>query len=515
MISKLLTTSVQAPGFFGLNTQDSSVTLESGFATVARNCVIDKFGRIGARKGWTPKNMASEAVGSNSFTALGELIDLAGVSYILGATQDKLFRLNGTSLVELTYGGPGVAPVFTGGNWQMASLDGTMYMYQEGNTPLYYDPSVSLTTYRRISEAPSYLGTVQPADCAISAYGRIWSARTTTNKSLIQFSDLLDGTNLATGTSGTLDVSQVWPNGTDEITALAAHNGFLIVFGRRQILIYANPQEPAALQLQDAITGVGCLARDSVALTGGDVLFLSDSGVRSLQRVIQEKSAPLRDISANVRDDLVEAVEAEGVLKNIKGVYSDQDAFYLLSFPDVGVVYCFDTRSQLQNGANRATTWDSLLPKAMLYTRDKELLFGLPSYIGKYNEYADNGVSYMLAYYTTYFDFGSPTALKLLKKIGVNLIGGSGYSIAVRTGFDYSENYRLNQLMIPMSSRSEYGIAEYGIAEYGPPEVGFGNQLVNSGGSGRVIQLGFEADILNEPLSVQKIDVYVKAGKTK
>lgn len=36
----------------------------------------------------------------------------------------------------------------------------------------------------------------------------------------------------------------------------------------------------------------------------------------------------------------------------------------------------------------------------------------------------------------------------------------------------------------------------------------------NLGGSGSIIQLGFEADINAAPLSIQKIDIYVKAGKT-
>lgn len=513
-ISKILTTSVQAPGFYGLNTQDSSVSLESGFATIANNCVIDKFGRIGARKGWIPKHSALGAVGSNYFYSIGELIDLAGNSYIIAATPTKLFRLNGSTLSEITYGGGGSAPTITSGNWQMCRLDGVLFLYQEGHTPLYFDPSESTTTYKRVSEKTGYLGTVQSADCAISAYGRTWTARTTTNKSIIQFSDLLDGFNFNTGTSGTLDVSEIWPNGTDEIVALAAHNGFLIVFGKRQILVYGNAQDPAGLQLQDTITGVGCIARDSVALTGGDVLFLSDNGVRSLQRVIQEKSAPLRDISANVRDDLVRAVDAE-VLKNIKAVYSDKDAFYLLSLPENSVVYCFDTRTQLPNGANRVTTWDSLIPRSFLYTRDKQLLCGVLEYIGQYSGQLDNASSYLFKYYTTYFDFGSPTAMKILKKVGINIVGGSGYSVSIRTGFDYSDVYRINQITFPVLSRAEYNIAEYNIAQYGPIESGFGNRLVNMGGSGKVIQLGFETTISGEPISVQKIDVYVKAGKTK
>ena len=56
MSEQLLTGSIAAPGFYGLNTQDSSVQLNSGFALEAFNCVIDKYGRIGARKGWTKVN---------------------------------------------------------------------------------------------------------------------------------------------------------------------------------------------------------------------------------------------------------------------------------------------------------------------------------------------------------------------------------------------------------------------------------------------------------------------------
>ena len=56
MAEQLLAASIGAPGFMGVNTQDSSVSLEAGFATKASNCIIDKFGRIGARKGWSKVN---------------------------------------------------------------------------------------------------------------------------------------------------------------------------------------------------------------------------------------------------------------------------------------------------------------------------------------------------------------------------------------------------------------------------------------------------------------------------
>lgn len=511
-VARLLTTSIAAPGFQGLNTQDSSVTLENGFATVANNCVIDKFGRIGARKGWTPAHTYNSALDGANIKAIAELIDTAGNSYIIAAGNNKLFKLVGSTLSELTYGGGGTTPTITDSNWQMAALNGCLYLYQAGHEPLVFDPTVSTTTYKRISEKSGYLGTVSNNNCVISAYGRTWSANNTTVKSTIQFSDLLAGHILNTGTAGTLDVSQIWPAGADEIVALAAHNGFLIIFGRRQILIYSGATDPNNLKLSDAITGVGCLARDSVVVTGGDVLFLSDSGVRSIMRTIQEKSAPMRDISANVRDDLV----AEAILEDpdeIKAVYSDKEAFYLLSFPARQLVYCFDMRTTLQNGANRVTTWDGLVPTAFCYTRSKDLYMGKPGYVALYSTYKDNTDTYRMKYYTNYFDFGQATVTKIMKKVGVTVVGGGGYGVVLKFGFDYSDILNSRQFALSNASIAEYNIAEYALAEYGGTI--FDNKIINIGGTGKVIQLGFETDINSKPLSIQKLDVYVKTGKTR
>lgn len=512
MVAKLLTTTISAPGFQGVNTQDSSVSLEAGFATVANNCVIDKFGRIGARKGWTPMHEYVAALDTADVTAVAELIDNSGSSYIVFAGNNKLFKLVGSVITELTYGGGGTAPTITASNWQMAPLNGCLYLYQSGHDPLVFEPSVSATTYRRISEKTGYVGAVQAANCVISAYGRTWSANTDTNKTTVQFSDLKAGHVLSTGTAGTLDVTEIWPAGADEIVALATHNNFLIIFGRRQILIYSNATDPFELSLSDTITGTGCLARDSVVATGSDIIFLSESGVKSLMRTIQEKSAPLRDLSMNVRDDLVNEVLLEDP-DEIKAVYSDKDAFYLLSLPERQLVYCFDTRAPLPNGALRVTTWDSLLPKALFYTRSKELLIGLAGYVGKYDTYLDNANTYTLRYYTNYFDFESPTVIKIMKKVGVTVIGGQGYPVVLKFGFDYSDILNSRQFNLANATVAEYNISEYALAEYGGSA--FDNKIINIGGSGKVIQLGFETIVNQKPVSIQKLDVYVKTGKTR
>ncbi len=81
---------------------------------------------------------------------------------------------------------------------------------------------------------------------------------------------------------------------------------------KRNIVIYSGLDDIAnSLTLSDVIVGTGCIARDSVQVIGSDVVFLSDNGLMSLGRVIQEKSAPMRDLSRNVRDSLVTYVKSE------------------------------------------------------------------------------------------------------------------------------------------------------------------------------------------------------------
>jgi hypothetical protein len=248
----------------------------------------------------------------------------------------------------LTYGGGGTAPTITASNWQCASLNGITYFFQSGHNPLIYDPAVSTTTYRRVSEKTGYTGTVPSGNICISAYGRLWIANSTTDKTTVTFSDLLSGHIYTGGTSGTLNINNVWPNGADEITGLAAHNGFLFIFGKRQILVYSGATAPSSMALSDTVIGIGCISRDSIQPTNTDVVFLSNSGVRSVLRTIQEKSAPFRDLSKNVRNDLSELLQSEN-LNSIKAVYSEVNAFYLLTLPTAKVVYVFDTRGQLQD----------------------------------------------------------------------------------------------------------------------------------------------------------------------
>jgi hypothetical protein len=170
-------------------------------------------------------------------------------------------------------------------------------------------------------------------------------------------------------------------------------------------------------------------------------------------------------------------------------------------------------RSQLEGGAARVTIWDGIEPHAFFVNTAKELLIGKAGYVGKYYGHTDNTESYRFRYFTNYFDFGAPTGVKILKKTGFVVIGGSGQELAVKYGFEYTDNYNAVTQTLREGTVYEYGTAEYGIAEYSGGIV-LDKFVVNLGGSGVVLQVGLEAEINQNPLSLQKIDIGIKTGRT-
>jgi len=375
MAKQLQNITVAAPGFAGLNTQDSPIGVDPSFAAVADNCVIDQLGRIGARKGWeeVSTNGSSVLGTSRGIEAVFEYVKRDGTEIVFSAGNNKIFT-GTTTLAEVTLP---VGYSITANNWKMVSFNNDVYFFQRDHAAL-----VSVAGSTTLVAVVHGAHAAPEANEVLAAYGRLWAADITGNKHTVYWSGLLDGERWHGSSSGSLDVTLVWPTGFDEVVALAAHNGFLIIFGKKSILVYSGASSPASMTLTDTIEGVGCIARDSVQHTGTDILFLSETGVRSFGRTVQEKSMPMRDISKNVRTDLVSLIPLQ--TNAIKSLYSSEEAFYLLTLPDSNTVYCFDMRRQLEDGSHRATTWSSLYPLSFAVLEGGDIYIGISSGIVKY-----------------------------------------------------------------------------------------------------------------------------------
>jgi hypothetical protein len=512
-MKQLETISVVAPGFAGLNLQESPVTLNPTFALVADNCIIDKSGRVGSRKGWTQKTVdGDDELDGEYIEFLHEHVNAGNTTTVISGGNLKLFENGvGSTLTDITPAGY----TATRNNWKAATLLDYCFIVQDDHEPIVYTAGTATDYTTFASNTPNF-GSNTLRD-VIAAYGRFWAHDGNT---VYWSTDIADSAfpEFYDGSSGTLNIASVLPDNTDNIVALAAHNNLLFIFCERNIVIYKGADDILStdFQLEDIITGVGCVARDSIQNTGADIIFLSDTGIRSLGRLIQEKSLPMRDLTKNVRDQflavLQNEIDANGSLDGVKSLYSERYAFYLITFPSIKRVYVLDMRQALEDGSARVTNWISFPAKALLRRRNRDIMFGMLNGIGQYEGYSDNGARYRMKFFTNYLDFGAPTVLKMVKKIKATVIGGSMQDFVFKLGYDYIGSSFSFPFRIPDNGPYEYNIDEYMDAQY---TGGLAVEVINSPGlgSGNVIQIGFECNVDGSPVSVQKVDLFVKTGK--
>ena len=576
MAQQLQNVTINAPAFGGINTQDSPVGLDPSYASVATNCVIDKLGRVGARKGSVLLSTATNTAGASAVSTstvkvetIFESLDKSGDKVVFSAGNNKIF--SGTStLTNITPSGYTISA----NNWKVVNFNNHVYFYQRGHEPLVYTDEIGSGVLEAMSSHSHSTGTSPYGNEVLAAYGRLWVADVLNNKHTIYWSDTLNGHAWTGGATGSIDLTTVWPTGHDEIVALAAHNGFLIVFGKVSIVVYSGANDVVTsnvFKLHDTVEGVGCVARDSVQHTGTDIVFLSDSGVRSFGRVIQEKSMPMRDISRNVRNDLVRYVSEERIvnstLASVKSMYSPEEAFYLLTLPNNNITYCFDMRQALPDGSHRVTTWST--PIALCYTRtqDGKIYMGRQGGIYEYKGFTDrSGVyidtgsdgipdtwdyetsSYQLSYFSNPLDFGNSSNIKFLKKFKMTIIGDAAAQSVLNWGYDYSDSYYKQTFTSTRTNATTafYGVAEYGISSVNTPvgatadfteklvdptnpsgarvpatepsfEYSAGTEIqvpnVQGSGHGTTVTVGLESTISGSEFSIQKIDINVLLGR--
>lgn len=577
MAQELKSINLVAPGFKGINTEDAPMAQDPSFAEVADNAVIDKRGRIAARKGlsvltnaayeyvivdsttgfqadetitggtsaatatikqvysgtvflientrsgtftasetltgsvsaatatYTSTNV-STSLGSSTLSSIKEFRDDAGNTKIFSVGNNKI--LSGTT--TLVDESPGSYTI-TSDRWKIVNFNDKAYFFQRGYEPLVYDST---------SEAVAKLSTVSGAagvtsamygNEVLAAYGRLWTADFSADKSTVYWSDLLIGHDWSGGTSGSIDVSKVWPDGYDEIVALAAHNNLLIIFGKRSIVVYSGADAPATMVLSDTVAGVGCVDRDTVQYTGVDVLFLSQTGLKSFGRTIQEKSMPISSLSGTITKDIINLLTYPS--ETFYSVYYPEENFYLLTFITQNITLCFDVRGTIENGAYRVTRWPGTGFTCYERRDNGDLLIGSSAGIGTYTGHQDNGSTYRFKYFSPDLTFGDPSKIKFLKKIRPTIVGGSNATVFMKWTYDFGSAYSSAILTLSSQATAEYGVDEFNVGQFSDGEL-TSRTAVNTNGSGGTLTIGMEADINGEQLSLQEINVLALVGKT-
>ena len=504
MAQPLQSINLVAPAFKGVNTEDSPIAQDPSYADVADNAVIDKRGRIAARKGIDVITTDKTELGSDYVHKIHYFYDDAGNEVVFSAGNNKIMT-GTTTLTDVTP----AAYTITTNNWKIVNFNDKAYFFQRGYDPLVYDNATGLRTFT-VANGGATAATLKCHE-ALAAYGRLWVVDNATDTQTIYWSDLLIGSDFTGGSSGSIDVSKAWPDGYDEVRALAAHNNTLIIFGKHSILVYGGASSPANMALVDTVAGVGCICRNSVQHIGTDVLFMSNTGLRSLGRTIQEKSLPISDLSLNVKTEIISLINNRTL--PTASVYSPENSFYVITFPDQLTAYCFDLKGRLENGAYRVTRWTSIPHKSFEVKTDGTLYIGTTDGIGTYSGYVDNTTAYRFRYYSPGLTFGDPAKTKLLKKLRPTLVGATGATVFMKWAYDLATDFKTYEFTVGNQVPAYYGVDEFAIGEFTGGVLTTRNS-VQATGNGSIITIGLEADIDGSALSLQEINVLALMGKT-
>lgn len=514
MAQKQRNITLGAPGFWGVNTENSPVELPPQFARTADNTVIDNFGRLGSRKGFNTQSDVITGLGGEKVKRIFQWTS-GGTDVLFAVGNNKIFRVDTTTttndtLTEMTLP---VGYTITADDWDFVDFNQEGYFFQAGHEPLLVNTTLNGTD--ELDTLDNQSSETSPAapegNIVIAGFGRLWSAGVTTAPEHVYWSDTLIGDGWTEGASGSLDCDTVWPNGHDEVQALGIHNNKLIIFGLNSILVYGGCDDPTTMALEDTLSGAGCVARDSVQNTGDDIIFLSHTGLRELTRSMTQEALPLGELTAHVRTQLIDDIQSETV--GINSVYSHEENFYLLIMEGQSYVYCVDFKRSLEGGARKITVWPGSPFNCATRGTDGTLYVGGVAGVGTYSGYTDDGEAYRYQYYGPALTFETPGNLKFLKKIRAIMIGAAGNTATVSWGYGYDNVYSTQTITLTgAGALAEYGIGEYNIAEYSSPTT-VSEESVNATGSGEEINLGIGIDINGQAFSLQQINVHALIGR--
>jgi hypothetical protein len=505
MAKPLLPLTISAPGFFGLNTQRAGSVLPMGWATKAENFVFDEVGRLAARKGDAQVN-GTVITSSPTVRAIHEYIDGDGNKVNLVACDNKIYKEVSGTMTDVS----GTITTPTGDDWQFVNFNGWCVGFQDGHSPI-------VTTSATSPSFADSSGTQYDGSMVHAAFGRLW----TVFESTLYYSDLLIN-DFDSGSSGSLELAQYWPDGMDEAVAIHDFNGMLIVFGKHSIIIYENADDPTNMTIVEGIAGIGCPYRDTIQLVGDDLVFVSNSGLRSLKRTVIEQSMPLTDLSQHVRDDFLDDLDGETAVQ-VKSCYNERLGFYIVSLPTAGKTYYFDRRFTNEDGTWRATKWD-ISPTALHYALDNTMYMAVTAgYLSTYTGYKDGvsssgsgGSSYTIDYEGVWNDFGEEVSnfIKIPKSVSMLASGTPGGTVSFKWAFDYTSTFNNVTMNFSGDEPPRYGGNFTWGGNYSYVLGGGFERIRNPVGSaGQVIKVGFTTDINGLAFGLQRIDILAKLGR--
>lgn len=523
--TQLVPLSLVAPAFKGLNLEGSGGILGPEWATTLDNFVFDTTGRPASRRGWLVQNATGNAA---TVKQVFEYRNAAGTAYTISSHE-------GGKLYEGTTDRTGTVS-FTDGNVKFANFNDSVYAFGLGTAGI----PVKKTGTGNFADITVTSGTAPTSTIGAAALGRLWGVDT--DGKTLRFSALLDETRWDSANGGgSIDFSKVWPSGQDEIVAIEEFGGDIVVFGTRDTVVLSDSAaseltiDPSSMYVSDTLPGVGAVSQFAIARAAGDLWVLTRQGIVTLRREIVQKSTPINNVSRHTQSQLITLLHRESDFDDITMVYYPRDSFVLAIFPSSNYAMCWDTRSPMEDGTYRASSWSGDFQTAAYFVGADALYGSLTDSQGdvmKYAGSADDGSSFAVDYESGWLDLGQElnTYIKLIKRMTSFVYVANDVTVTHKVEFDFgNRNSILNKTALGGAS-AQWGSAEWGsngvrdvndtslvagtdIAEWSGSGTTLRTMDAPLGGNGQYLQVGLRLDTASGEFALQQINLFAKVGR--
>ena len=272
-------------GFRAIDSYLESTTLKGGFVATSENFRLDG-DTATVRKGLdflAGGVTLSYSAGTEQVFASTLFSDPAtGNEYLVVATKDKaiLWNDSNASGIDIDYPGSEVVATADGASF-CQNFDQLILFRGSSKRPLTWDGNTSNDFTVKTASA-SGAGIACPnTDFGLSFRNRLIIPQPTDSKYTVLMSDLLASDNFTTSDSQ----FRINKGSADYLVGFHPYQeDQLIVFNRNSIHLINNVATTSAANTYEITRQYGCVARKSIAASGPQIYFLSDSGVMVMQQ---------------------------------------------------------------------------------------------------------------------------------------------------------------------------------------------------------------------------------------
>jgi len=528
----------------GLNTNISKIELLSqpGIATKLLNFEVDPDGGYRRVSGFTAYGAGSAARPNGANSVLGIKTYADGVVVCSGT--GIFFSNDGVTWLQInrngvhsngdnytTFTGRSVLARTNQGQCSIDIYDGSKSVYGElvicdgANKPYYFymTGTGALTSRTFFSEEVTVSSTEAPIVGTVHS-NHLVVGGTAENPNQVYYSHLHEVNNFTGAGAGEIRLA-------DKVIGLKSFRGDCIVFCKNSIYRLINIEANDATTAIVPITkNVGCINGQSIQEIGGDLVFLSPDGIRTLAGTARIGDVELTSVSRNIQrilSNIANNINAYTVSSVVLRSKSQYRLYY--SNPTEGGAFA---RGIIGTFTGQGFEWSETegieapaVDSGFLYSGVEQIIHGdAKGYI--YNHDTGNSFSYQgtledikAEYETPYLDFGDMGTRKTLQYIKTSVTpdaGAGGFSQpTLRVKFDF-EDANIQQpasyTFPEIRGGAFFGDAVFGEAFFGSAESPLIRQPIQ--GSCYTSNFSIHSDDQLQPYTINGLYInYVPAGR--